>query len=124
MDLNIKQPKDYSKKERDVFAYLTLHGTQRVVGTGSIKEIDYAADYDLMEYVAFSRSSEVYEMILDLFREKFRTAYNSKTIWLTDFKCGVMPGGKPIRWKKADIDRGFQIIEDDKIYFVECLQEQ
>jgi hypothetical protein len=124
MDLNIKQPKDYSKKERDVFAYLTLHGTQRVVGTGSIKEIDYAADYDLMEYVAFSRSSEVYEMVLDLFREKFRTAYNSKTIWLTDFKCGVMPGGKPIRWKKADIDRGFQIIEDNKIYFVECLQEQ
>jgi len=124
MDLNIKQPKDYSKKERDVFAYLTLHGTQRVVGTGSIKEIDYAADYDLMEYVAFSRSSEIYEMVLDLFREKFKTAYNSKNIWLTDFKCGVMPGGKPIRWKKADLDRGFLIIEDNKIYFTECLQEQ
>jgi hypothetical protein len=124
MTLNIKQPRDYSTKESDVFAFLTLHGTQRVVGTASVKEIDYAADYDLMEYIHFGRSEEVYELILTLFREKFRTAHKSKTIWLTDFKCGVLAGGKPIRWKKEDLDRGFQIIEDNKIYFVECLQEQ
>lgn len=122
--LNIKKPSNYSTKEREVFAFLTLHGTQRVVGTASVKEIDYAADFDLMEYMQFGRSTEVYEYILDLFREKFRTAHISKTIWLTDFKCGVLPGGTPIRWKKEDLDRGFQDIEDNKIYFVECMQEQ
>lgn len=124
MSLAIKQPKDYTKKERDVFAFLSLHGTQRVVGTASVKEIEYAADYDLMEYVSFSRNVEVYECILDLFREKFRTAYKSKNIWITDFKCGVLPGGKPIRWNKESIDAGYQVIEDVKHYFIDCLQEK
>ena len=124
MSLSIKQPKDYTKKERNIFAYLTLHGTQRVVGSASVKEMDYSADYDLMEYVSFERSTEMYELILDLFREKFRTAYKSKNIWITDFKCGVLAGGKPIRWKKEDIAKGYQIIEDNKIYFVDCLQEK
>jgi len=124
MSLSIKQPKDYIKKEREVFAYLTLHGTQRVVGSASVKEIEYSADYDLMEYVSFERTTEMYELILDLFREKFRTAYKSKNIWITDFKCGVLAGGKPIRWNKEDIERGFQVIEDVKIMFVDCLQEK
>jgi len=124
MSLTIKQAKDYTPKERDVFAYLTLHGTQRIVGSASFKEIEYSADYDLMEYVKFGRTVEMYDMVLTLFREKFRTAYESKNIWLTDFKCGVLAGGKPIRWKREDIDRGFQIIEDIKIYFVDCLQEK
>lgn len=124
MSLSIKQPKDYTKKERNIFAYLTLHGTQRVVGSASVKEMDYSADYDLMEYVSFERTTEMYELILDLFREKFRTAYKSKNIWITDFKCGVLAGGKPIRWKKEDIAKGYQVIEDVKIYFVDCLQEK
>lgn len=124
MSLSIKQDKDYTKKEREVFAYLTLHGTQRVVGSASLKEIDYSADYDLMEYVSFERSEEMYNLILTLFREKFRTAYKSKNIWITDFKCGVLAGGIPVRWKKADIDKGFQTIDDVKIYFVDCLQEK
>lgn len=124
MSLTIKQAKDYTPKERDVFAYLTLHGTQRIVGSASFKEVEYSADYDLMEYVKFDRTVEMYNTVLTLFREKFRTAYESKNIWLTDFKCGVLAGGKPIRWKREDIDRGFQIIEDIKIYFVDCLQEK
>jgi hypothetical protein len=124
MDLTVRNPKDYSKGEKKVFAFLSLHGTQRVVGTGSLKEIDYAADYDLMEYVSFSRNLEVYECVLDLFREKYRTAYQSKNLWITDLKCGVQPGGKPIRWTRQSIEAGFQYIEDTKTYFVDCLQEQ
>uniref|UniRef100_A0A6C0AI42 Uncharacterized protein n=1 Tax=viral metagenome TaxID=1070528 RepID=A0A6C0AI42_9ZZZZ len=122
--LTVKEPKDFSKGERDIFAFLSLSGTQRVVGTGSLNEIEYAADYDLMEYVKFSRSVEVYECILDLFREKYRTAYKSKNIWITDFKCGVLPGGKPIRWTRESIEDGYQMIEDTKTYFVDCLQEK
>jgi len=123
MSLSVKAPKDYTKKERDVFAFLSLHGTQRVVGTASVKEVDYSADYDLMEYVSFSRNVEVYECILDLFREKYRTAHASKNLWITDFKCGVLPGGQPIRWTKASIDDGFVVIDDIPRKFVDCLQQ-
>jgi hypothetical protein len=124
MAINIKQPKDYTKSERDVFGFLHLTGTQRVVGTSSIKEIEYAADYDLMEYVAFERTAEVYDMVYTLFKEKFKTAYKSKNIYITDFKCGVLPGGKPIRWRREDMNRGYIIIEDVKHFFVNCLQEE
>jgi len=124
MSLSVKEPKDYSKKERDVFAFLSLQGTQRVVGTASVKEIDYASDYDLMEYVSFGRAVEMYEMILDLFREKFRKAYSSKSIWITDFKCGVLPGGKPIRWDRKSVEDGFIVIEDRKVNFIDCLQQK
>jgi hypothetical protein len=124
MSLEVKEPKDYTKKERDVFAFLSLHGTQRVVGTASVKEVEYASDYDLMEYVSFSRGVEVYECVLDLFREKYRTAYKSKTVWITDFKCGVLHGGQPIRWTKESIEAGFQVIEDRKVNFIDCLQQK
>jgi len=124
MTLTIKQTKDYTKEERKIFAYLTLHGTQRIVGSASLKEVEYSADYDLMENISFEREPEIYELILTLFREKFKTAYKSKNIWITDFKCGVLAGGKPIRWDRQSIAKGYQIIEDVKIYFVDCLQEK
>lgn len=119
-----KTEDDFSKGEKDIFAFLTLNGTQRVVGTGSLKEIQYASDYDLMEYQSFDRSVQVYECVLDLFREKYRTAYKSKTLFITDFKCGVQAGGIPIRWNRQSIADGYTIIEDVKINFIDCLQEK
>lgn len=124
MSLNVKEPKDYSSGEKKVFALLSLHGTQRVVGTGSVKEIEYAADLDLMEYVTFGRNLEVYECVLDVFREKYRNAHASKSVWITDFKCGVLPGNKPIRWTRQTINAGHQFIEDRKVMFVDCLQQK
>lgn len=122
--MEVKTAKDYNQGQKKVFALLSLHGTQRVVGTGSLKEIDYAADLDLMEYVTFSRDTEVYECVLDVFREKYRNAHATKTIWITDFKCGVLPGGQPIRWTRQTINAGHQFIEDTKVKFVDCLQEK
>lgn len=124
MSLTEKTAKDYNKEEKKVFALLSLHGTQRVVGTGSLKEIDYASDLDLMEYVTFSRDAEVYECVLDVFREKYRNAHATRTVWITDFKCGVLPGGKPIRWTRQSINAGHTFIEDRKVMFVDCLQQK
>ena len=124
MSLTVKEPKEYKKAEQKVFALLSLHGTQRVVGTGSVKEIEYAADLDLMEYVDFNRTLEVYECVLDVFREKYRNAHACKTVWITDFKCGILAGGKPIRWTRESINAGYQFIEDRKVMFVDCLQQK
>jgi len=124
MVLTEKTSKDFSQGEKKVFALLSLHGTQRVVGTGSLKEIDYASDLDLMEYVTFGRNLEVYECVLDVFREKYRNAHATKTVWITDFKCGVLPGGQPIRWTRQSINAGHQFIEDTKVMFVDCLQQK
>lgn len=119
-----KTAKDYSQGEKKVFALLSLHGSQRVVGSGALKEIDYAADLDLMEYVSFSRNAEVYACVLDVFREKYRNAFHTPTMWITDFKCGVLPGGQPIRWTRQSINAGHTFIEDKKVMFVDCLQQK
>lgn len=124
MNFTEKTDKDFSQGEKKIFALLSLHGSQRVVGSGSLKEIEYAADLDLMEYVEFGRNLEVYECVLDVFREKYRTAHASKSIWITDFKCGVLPGGQPIRWTRQSINTGHQFIEDRKVMFVDCLQQK
>jgi hypothetical protein len=124
MAIHIKQNKDYTKYEKKLFGFLHLNGIQRVVGTASIKEIKYASDYDLMEVVSFDRTIEMYECVYTLFKEKFKTAYKSKNIYIIDFKCGVLPGGKPIRWLRSDINKGHIIIEDVKYYFVNCLQQE
>jgi hypothetical protein len=77
-----------------------------------------------MEYVTFSRNLEVYECVLDVFREKYSNAHANKTVWITDFKCGVLPGGKPIRWTRQTVNAGHQFIEDKKVMFVDCLQQK
>jgi hypothetical protein len=119
-----KTAADYNKEEKKVFALLSLHGSQRVVGSGALKDINYAADLDLMEYVSFSRDAEVYECVLDVFREKYRNAHATRTVWITDFKCGVLPGGQPIRWTRQTINAGHTFIEDRKVMFVDCLQQK
>jgi hypothetical protein len=125
MALNIKPIEDFKPTEKKVFAFLTIDGIQRILGTTPIDEIRYKTDYDLMEYKDFEMDKpQVYQLVLDLFREKFDKAYQNPNMWITDFKCGVQNGGIPIRWNRQSIKKGFQYIEDNKVFFVDCLQEQ
>lgn len=103
----------------DIFSFLSIGGTQMLVGSAADPDIKYFADYDLMETAYFKRNSFIY--ILDLFRNKYKSAYKTDGIWIIDFKCGVFRG-QPIRWDKDSIDLGYTIIEDITIYFVDCLQ--
>jgi len=43
---------------------------------------------------------------------------------ITDFKCGVMEGGEPVRWTYPTIMKGYKIIDDRKVNFIDCLQEK
>jgi len=122
--LEIKEKEDYTPAEKQVFSHMTLFGEYTVVGSGALKEIQYASDYDLFEKVKLPRTVLSFTEILDLFRKKFQHAYESKTIWITDFKCGVQRGGIPIRWTRQDIIRGYKTIEDTKRFFVDCLQQE
>lgn len=125
MVLKIKSIEDFKPAEKKVFAFLSLDGTQRILGTTPIDEIKYKTDYDLMETKEFGMEKpEVFQLVLDLFREKFDKAFANPNMWITDFKCGVQPGGIPIRWNRQSIKKGFQYIEDKKVFFVDCLQEQ
>jgi hypothetical protein len=122
--LNRKTIDDYNKHDRRMFAFLSIAGDQRVIGSASIKEMKYTSDLDLMEHVVYNREIDCYKLVLDLFREKFRTAYASSNIWITDFKCGVLAGDIPIRWNRLEIEQGCKIIDDKIIKFIDCLQQK
>lgn len=94
-----------------------------VIGTSATDEIKYKSDIDIMELNKYSRSANIYEKVLDMFRKKYKKAQKLKNVFITDFKCGKLAGGTPIRWDKKNIKDGYQYIEDQKINFVDCLQQ-
>lgn len=94
-----------------------------LIGSSAVDEIKYKSDIDIMELNKFARSSDIYENILDMFRQKYKKASKLKGVFITDFKCGRL-AGDPIRWDKHSIKQGYQYIEDKKINFVDCLQQK
>lgn len=108
--------------------FLSIGGDQHIVGSANDPDVDHFADVDLMETKDFSlppgnNSKEVVsEHILKVFQEKFKKAYASKNTWITDFKCGQLPGGEAIRWNKETIVTGVQVLDTKQIFFTHCLQ--
>lgn len=123
ISLTIKEKDDYTKDENEIFSFLSVLGKYSVVGSGSIKEIEYADDYDLLEFVDCKRSQDAYDIVLQVFQEKYRKAERMDNIYITDFKNGMF-NGQPVRWTKETIADGFQYIDDKKVYFTEMLQTE
>ena len=107
----------------DIFAFLSIDGEQSLVGSSADKNILYSADYDLFEKKRFTKKEDVYFHIFNLFREKFKEAFENPNIWITDFKCGTFRG-QPLRWNRQEIKRGYKNIDSYIILFTDCLQQE
>lgn len=114
---------DFNKPIKKIINLLKVHGTQTILGTGSDKLMDYISDIDLEEFIKCKDDNKVYKEILKIFQEKYKKAEQDNNIYITDFKCGKLQGGIPIRWDKESIKNGYQYIENKKIYFVNCLKQ-
>lgn len=108
---------------KKIFAFLSVDGEQSLVGSSADKNILYSADYDLFEKKSFKKKGDVYFIIFNLFREKFKEAFENPNIWITDFKCGTFRG-QPLRWNKHEVKRGYKNIDGYIILFTDCLQQQ
>lgn len=108
---------------KKIFAFLSVDGEQSLVGSSADKNILYSADYDLFEKKSFKKKGDVYFIIFNLFREKFKEAFENPNIWITDFKCGTFRG-QPLRWNKHEVKRGYKNIDGYNILFTDCLQQQ
>ena len=60
-------------------------GKGYLIGSASDNRIKYTSDVDLEEYNSVKGSLED---ILKSFQDKFKKAYKSNNIWITDFKLG------------------------------------
>jgi hypothetical protein len=96
-----------------------------IIGTGNDPEILYKTDIDLQEYITYNNDNiQIYNNILNDYKNIFDKIKKIDNIEITDFKCGVLNGNIPIRWDYNSIKKGYQIIEDNKINFIDCLQEK
>lgn len=96
-----------------------------LIGSSIDNKIKYKSDVDAQEYIKLNNDDiETYNNILQHFQNIYEDFYNNDKIYIIDFKCGVLSGNYPIKWNKNDIKNGYKIIEDNKINFIDCLQEQ
>jgi len=120
-ELSILERHEYEKGLRNIFNLLTIRGDYQVIGSGAIEEIKYGSDYDLQEFVKESDYKKSTRHLLKMFQEKYRTALADTDVFILDFKCGVDDEGKPIRWDKSSIRKGYQTVDGRKVTFQECL---
>jgi hypothetical protein len=106
--------------EEKVFKVLQI-GNAEIIGSSAINSIKYASDVDLQEHIY---TEDSYEDILKRFQKKFKFAKETDGIWITDFKCGVIHGGIPVRWDYDSIMKGHQFIDGQNRYFTTCLQQE
>lgn len=108
-----KQIKDFSKKVKSVFNLMTISRKFNIIGSSSLKNIRYSNDYDLNElYSKQMNTQEALNTITKMFQAKFVEADKDPTLFITDFKCGHDKDGEPLRWNKADMKKGFKIMNN------------
>jgi hypothetical protein len=90
------------------------------IGSSKDPRVRFASDIDLQEFINVGS----YDDILQKFQQKFRLAKRSKNIWITDFKCGIDVNNIPYRWSYDDIMNGYQIHNNEKIYFIDQFKKQ
>ena len=114
-ELSILERHEYEKGLREIFNLLTIRGDYQVIGSGAIQEIKYGSDYDLQEFVKESDYKKSTRHLLKMFQEKYKKALADPDVFILDFKCGVDDEGKPIRWNKTSIRKGYQMVDGRKV---------
>ena len=111
---NIKKPKNI----------LILHQYNELLGTAKDEDLDIINDYDLQEYANFKDNKYIYNLIHDKFKEIIKDIKNNDDMYLIDFKLGRLPSTEQIRWSYNDVMKGYKIIDDEKINFVDALHQK
>lgn len=123
----VKQNIEYQNEEyldselTKVFHFLELSSSHSfLIGSGNIRNIKYAVDYDLNENLKVTDSVTILNQLYKEFLSIFEKAYQDKNYYIVDFKCGYEKE-EPIRWNFQDIKNGYKYIQKNKVTFEECL---
>ena len=102
-------PRNYEPTVVEVLEALSLTGDGRnmkVVGSASLRRIQYAGDYDANEV-----SKESIPVIAKKLGEVIRRLKKIPLLVIGDIKCGEWKG-EPIRWTPKEIEDGGEALED------------
>lgn len=106
---------------KDIVDLLNLQKIE-VIGSSNDPKILYKNDVDLQCYI--TKPINMYELY-EKFKNIFILSKQMKSVYITDFKCGVIPKGHiPLRWTFSDMIHGYQNIQGVKYEFVHSLQQK
>jgi len=102
------------------------------IGTYTDPNIKYSLDIDIQEYIKNplylnkQKINDILNYIYLYFKNIFNISHQSKSFYITDFKCGVY-NGKKLRWSYTEIMKGYKTFENIKpviITFQQALQSK
>jgi hypothetical protein len=91
-------------------------GNIEIIGSMSDEKLKYYNDIDTQEYINITEKNTEKDIYKD-FLKKLNQITKSDMYFMTDFKCGIMRAGVPVRWNISEIFRGYKIIENHKYFF-------
>jgi hypothetical protein len=128
--LKLQKNNDFNKEITNIFNLLSIDTKYKLIGSSSYKSILFNTDYDLQEIFKTKNKNGkaclagepfgILNKIYELFKKKYEIAMNDNNVWITDFKCGIM-NEEPIRWNYNSIMKGYQIINNKTIHFIDCI---
>lgn len=113
-----------NKKLENILSILSI-SEYKIIGSKGDPDIndEVISDIDTQDIELNSKLN--FNDILKHFQNVFKILKKSKTVIITDFKCGYnSEKDKPYRWKYIDIKRGYQYDEENnKVYFIDELKK-
>ena len=119
--LKIQRKHDFSNELQNYFKSMSITSEYELIGSSHYKNFIYNNDYDLNEYNNIKNTSNNLHKLYMNFLEKFKNIQNNPNAYITDFKCGEYKN-VPIRWNYKSMLKGYQILNDQKILFEDCLR--
>ena len=117
-----KSLEDFNSNLAKNFNFLAISRNSKVIGTGALKHILYASDYDLNDTLKV-HGKNVTSHLVKVFQKKFKIAEKNPTMFIPDFKCGEY-NNEPLRWDKHEVSKGYKIVDGNKIYMKDCLLQK
>lgn len=107
--------------KKTIFNLLSINKKNvELIGSAMNDKIKYVSDYDLQEYITLKTLKQKLKFLKQI-QNKFIYMYNSKNMFITDFKSGLY-NSFPIRWSFQDIMKGHKVINGNiVIYFIDTL---
>ena len=78
-----KAPNEINNNTRDIIKTFSIQGKHRIIGSSSLRAIQYGSDYDVV-----TESDLMPDKIVKLFQTAYKKAGNNPNYWITDFKVG------------------------------------
>jgi len=106
------------------FDVMRISKRQKLVGSASVLGNIITNDYDLNEMFEEKSKNDmdILTKLYLMFLWKFKTIFDSKDLWIIDFKCGEY-NGEPIRWTMEDMNNGYKNIGSNRLFFTNCLTQ-